>query len=133
MGELMINRYLFRSLREFKEYTNAAPINFKGTGLPRTPKPVIHPHGPGYRMYPELSRPAAGYLMAQASPALAYFGLPAYVAVSATEVFPEVSGPMYQSAMSGQPSIGVSLGTLLETSGSSEGFKWYELGYWRGY
>ncbi len=127
----MLNRRIFETVQELREYENYL-FHTRQFG-PRTPRPVVSPYGPHYRMHPELSRPAYGIIVARSTPYLSTTALPAYVAISATEAFPEVSGPMYQSAMSGQPSIGVDLGTLQQTSGSSRGFKWHELGYWRGY
>ena len=107
------------------------------------PEPMRHfhrnVHGDHYRMHPELTRPtrAAGmvnlYYNAPAFAGAASLVVPAYLMATATATYPTVAGSQYQSAISGQPSIGVDLGTLQETSGSRRGFKWYELGYWRGY
>lgn len=100
----MINRGVFRTIQELKEYETFL-FHTREFGS-RTPRPVVSPYGPHYRMYPELSRPAYGIIISRSTPYLAASALPAYVAVSATEAYPHISGRMYQSVMSGQVGIG---------------------------
>ena len=95
------------------------------------PKPA-HPFGHGYRMHPELSRPVYAGVSAYAfhNPYVAGIGVsavPAVGVVMATSAYPEVAGPQYQSAMSGQMSIGSSAMNLPKRSDSRDYFTW---SYW---
>ncbi len=83
----------------------------------------------GHKTYPSLSRPAYGYLMYQASPALPIL-IPAAGILAATDVFPTVAGPQYQSAISGQVGIGSSALNMRKADSWQELFTW---SYWRGY
>ncbi len=124
----MLNRKMFETIQELKEYESFA-FHTKQFG-PRTPRPTVSPYGPHYRMHPELSRPAYGIIMARSTPYLATTALPAYVAVSATEAYPHISGPMYQSAISGQVGIGSSALSMQPVSSWKQLFSW---SYWQGY
>jgi hypothetical protein len=97
------------------------------------PRP-LHPHGPGYATHPELSRPvyAAASAYAFHNPYVAGIGVsavPAVVAVMATSAYPEVAGPQYQSAMSGQMSIGSSALNMPRVESWTDFFSW---SYWSG-
>ncbi len=97
------------------------PINpYYHLGSPETNPFHRNVHGIHYRMYPELTRPTrtggmsnfyySGYAPAVAG--LAGLVVPAYLMATATASYPEVAGPQYQSAMTGQMSINVDLNTL---------------------
>ena len=94
---------------------------------------------PSFQTYGKrVGSPVAAYTRAlyQGTP-LAVLSVPAIAVVgmvSATHHYPQVAGPQFQSAISGQPSIGGDIYTLASpTVGSRKGYKFYELGYWRGY
>ncbi len=73
-----------------------------------------------YRYHPELTAGRgsgmAAFVYARSSSlaGASIVAIPAYLAVTATASYPTVAGPQYQSSMSGQPSIGVDLQTLIE-------------------
>ena len=111
----MINRRIFESIRDFKEYLNPIPIQYSRTI--RTTvihQPKVHPFGPGYDLGgPHLSKPAYGYLLHRAALGLIGFGLPTYLVATGVELIPETAGPMYQSSMTGQPTVGTGGSALL--------------------
>ncbi len=78
---------------------------------PKTLPFMDRPYMEGYKTYPELSRRGgpATYYVAGSAMAVTAVALPFAVA---TATYPEVAGPQYQSAMSGQMGIG-SAGTDL--------------------
>ena len=92
------------------------------------PEPMRHfhrnIHGSGYSMHPELTRPTrtAGMVnFYHSAPALAGgagLAVPAYLMATATAAYPEVAGPQYQSAMSGQFGIGSAGHDLIYNPGS---------------
>ena len=92
-----------------------------------------------YSRHPELTRGRGAipiafvYANAPAIVGASILLAPAAGMATATSVYPTIAGAQYQSAMSGQPSIGVDFATLQQTSGSRRGYAWYQLGYWRGY
>ena len=55
--------------------------------------------------------------------------------IAAAMKYPEVAGPQYQTAMTGQPAVNINVVSLAKhgTAGSRRGYSWYQLGYWRGY
>lgn len=107
----MINRRIFKTIWELKEY-EAFLFHTREFG-PRTPKPEVSPFGPHYRMHPELSRPAYGYILHRAAPSMIGIGIPAYLVATGVEFIPETAGPMYQSSMTGQPTVGTGGSALL--------------------
>jgi hypothetical protein len=87
------------------------------------------PYMEGYKTYPELSRrggPGTYYVLGTAA-AVTAVALPFAVA---TAKYPDVSGPQYQSAMSGQMGIGSSALNMRKTKKPSDFFTW---SYWQGY
>ena len=93
--------------------------------VPRHLRPMFE----GHKTYPELSRrysPVfAGAVRVVAPPLLV-----AYPFVTATAHYPEVAGPQYQSAMSGQMGIGSSALNMRKPESISELFTW---SFWQGY
>jgi hypothetical protein len=95
----------------------------------------LYPHGNpginqwGHKTCPSLSRPVYGILMAEAAPAWPVI-VPIILGTAATDVFPTVAGPQYQSAMSGQVGIGSSALQMDPVEHWTDFFTW---SYWRGY
>lgn len=93
--------------------------------VPRHLRPMFE----GHKTYPELSRrysPVFAGAARVVGPPL----LVSYPFVTATAHYPEVAGPQYQSAMSGQMGIGSSALTMQKPTSIREVFTW---GYWQGY
>lgn len=73
------------------------------------PKPVVHPHGPGYAMHPELSRPAVGYIVSTVTTPALFIGPPIALAAANYAIIekdvPEEERPgywqMFSSALTG--------------------------------
>ena len=107
----MINRRIFRTIQELKEYE--AFVFHTREYASRTPRPEVSPYGPHYRMHPELTRPAYGYILHRAAPVAVGVGIPAYLVATGVEFIPETAGPMYQSSMTGQPTVGTGGSALL--------------------
>jgi hypothetical protein len=89
------------------------PLNpYTHHGAPEPLSRMHRPFAPGYSMHPELSRsPIAGvkawyYWNQPAILGAVSLAVPAYFIVAATHDFPAVAGHQYQSAVSGQISIG---------------------------
>jgi len=87
------------------------------------------PYMEGYKTHPELSRrggPLTYYAVGSAIGVTA-IALPF---VTATAQYPELAGPQYQSAMSGQMGIGSSALTMQKPKSLAQVFTWE---YWQGY
>ena len=87
------------------------------------------PYMEGYKTYPELSRRGGPLTYGLA----ASVGIPLVVAlpfVTATAHYPDVAGPQYQSALSGQMGIGSSALSMRKPTSIREVFTWE---YWQGY
>ncbi len=128
--------YLLDRLNPMSPYTHyGAP-----KPLTRFEKFNTNPHGPGYSMHPELTRrniAAPVAYLAGVSPAtyaaVAGFIGPVFLMATATVAYPEVAGPQWQSAMSGQPNIGSSVWSVM---GSGQPEHWtdaFTWSYWQGY
>ncbi len=90
---------------------------------PRTLPFMDRPYMEGYKTYPELSRRGGPMTYGLA----ATVGIPlvvAYPFVTATAHYPDIAGPQYQSAMSGQMGIG-SAGTDLIYGGKRNIFDYF--------
>ncbi len=103
---------------------------YRHFGAPRNVPMMDRPFGPGYQTHPHLSRPVYAGAVVTGVPSVAA-GLTAtvYPFVLATATHPEVAGPQYQSAMSGQISIGSSALNMPRTESWTDFFSW---SYWSG-
>ena len=112
------------------------PFNpYTHRGAPEPVSRFHRPFAPGYSMHPELTRPTrtaglANFYYSGLAPAVAggaLLAVPAYGMVTATAAYPTVAGPQYQSASSGQMSIGSSALNIQPASSWKQLFSW---SYW---